>query len=158
MPSPTTAVLLLAVIASCGCRAAVDSADAGMSDGAAGGDAADRADRGEAADAVPDGDSAGTPAAVCDLLLQDCPDRRQACYPDATLSGATRCLFPGSGGPLAPCLLHEECDTRSVCVDSNGDGFTLCAPLCDPVAMPNGCQGRAACHALANYRAGTCDP
>jgi hypothetical protein len=154
MPSPPTAVLLLAVIASSGCRVAADSGDAGGSDGAGGGDAADRADKAETAD----GDSGGPPAGVCDLLLQNCPDRRQTCYPDATLSGATRCLFPGSGGPLAPCLLHEECDRRSICVDTNGDGFTLCATLCDPGAMPNGCQGVAACHSLANYRAGTCDP
>ena len=159
MPSPPTAVLLLlAVSASSGCRASVDSADAGVSDGAGGGDAANRADRAEAGDGAADGDSAGTSEDVCDLLLQNCPDRRQACYPDATLSGATRCLLPGSGGPLAPCLFHAECDTRLVCVDSNGDGFTLCAPLCDPVAMPSSCQGRAACRSLTNYRAGTCDP
>lgn len=120
-------------------------------------DAADAREAGETADSsnAPEVDSNAPTARVCDLILQNCPDR-QACYPDSTFSGATRCVFPGSGGPLSPCLLHEECDTRSICFDVNRDGFPLCTPLCDPAAAASGCQRGAPCRRLTNYGAGTC--
>ena len=152
-----TLVLLLLVTACSGCRVAADSGDAAASDGDASADGADRVDSADRAESA-DGDAGAPSTNVCDLLLQNCADRRQACYPDSTLPGATRCLFPGSGGPLAPCLLHEECDARLICIDSNRDGFTLCTPLCNPAARPTGCQGMAMCRSLTNYSAGTCDP
>jgi hypothetical protein len=139
------------VVATAGCRVATGASD-GASD-AAGGDRAP-ADGREAASDVDDAAASPT-TAECDLRRQNCPERR-ACYPDSTFSGATRCVFPGVAGPLAPCLLHEECDVGSICIDINRDGFTVCTPLCDPAASPTGCLPGAPCRRLNNYRAGVC--
>jgi len=115
------------------------------------------ADRG-APDGADDGATDTAPVPPCDLLLQDCPDPRKACYPADAQNGQTVCAFPGSGPSLTPCATSAECDVREVCAYSADAQTNLCAPLCDPSAADTGCAPGAACQPIPGYRAGYCAP
>jgi hypothetical protein len=109
------------------------------------------------ADGTADATDAVDAAAPCDLLLQDCPDRK-ACYPDDAQTGRTVCLFPGSSPPLTLCASSTECDAREVCAYVADAQTNECAPLCDPMAAATGCAPGAACVPIPGYRAGYCTP
>jgi hypothetical protein len=93
----------------------------------------------------------------CDLLLQDCPDKR-GCYLDENLQGDTFCAFKGAGGPLSPCMLQEDCDVRLACISSDpgNPASGVCVQLCRPQAGTTGCQPGLLCVTLPNYAAGYC--
>ncbi|MEA2696552.1 MAG: hypothetical protein QOI66_823 [Myxococcales bacterium] len=152
------AVWLLATLSLCSqCRfllgpddARPPVSDADASDGPAVPDGADIADG-------DDGPSNRVSRLECDLLLQDCPDKR-GCYPDEKLQGDTFCAFKGAGGPLSPCMLQEDCDVRLACISSDpgnpasGD----CVQLCRPLAGTTGCQPGLLCVTLPGYTVGYC--
>jgi len=111
----------------------------------------------DAADAgAPPADTGGDAAsALCDLLLQNCPDG-QSCYPDQP--GTARCAPPGSGPPLSICATGTECDARQVCVYVVEAEVNMCAPICDPAAAPTGCAQGSTCRLIPGYQAGFCTP
>lgn len=92
---------------------------------------------------------------VCDLLAQDCPDKK-TCYPfDA---GTTSCELTGSAPVSTACATSLECDAFEACVFVAESQLTMCAALCDPSAAQTGCLPGAVCRRIPGYRAGFCVP
>ncbi len=105
------------------------------------------------------------PPAPCNLLLQDCPDKK-ACYPVDSAPGTTTCSFAGSAPPSAPWTVDSKriplsssvCDLGEACVFVEESQITECATLCDPSMAQTGCQRGAPCRLLPGYSAGFCVP
>ena len=120
---------------------------------------ADASDGSEVSDVTAGDDGASDRASRldCDLLLQDCPDKR-GCYPDENLQGDTFCAFKGAGGPLSPCMLQEDCDVRLACISSDpgNPASGVCVQLCRPQAGTSGCQPGLLCVMLSSYSVGYC--
>jgi hypothetical protein len=116
-------------------------------------DAADvPGDQGDAADAR--GET--TFHRVCDLRLQDCPNK-QGCYPDDQLLGDTQCLGMGTGPALSGCIKQDDCDVRLLCLPNLAEPSNRsCVELCRLGVDPSGCQVGVSCLSLPPYDVGYC--
>jgi len=94
----------------------------------------------------------------CDLLLQNCAEPTDFCYPLDGVAGATQCQPPGTGSVMTACISSLECYGREACVFVPESQLTMCVTICDPGAIDTGCPPKAPCHLIPGYRAGYCVP
>src|SRR4051794_31480675 len=66
-------------------------------------------------DAAPDGVAGDTGPSSCDLLTQNCADKK-SCYPVDGQPGKTSCELTGSAPPTTACVMSLECDAFEACV------------------------------------------
>ena len=105
------------------------------------------------------GGSAGADSGPpCDLLLQNCTEATDFCYPLDGVAGATQCKPPGTGSVMTACISSLECYGRNACVFVPESQLTMCVTICDPGALDTGCPPKAPCHLIPGYRAGYCVP
>ena len=87
---------------------------------------------------------------VCDLIKQDCSDKRKACYPT---SGTGKCQTEGALSVQTACGFSgtdPDCARGLTCVTTSDVGG-ICLPLCD-VANPTVVCGLGnACHPLPGF-------
>ncbi len=122
--------------------------------------------------AVPDASRVtGTDAAVsdvasavittCDLLLQDCPDKQDGCYPLS--DGTGRCRPSGSVGEMGQCLVGEDppsCAPGLTCL-STASVANVCLRLCDltGASASYACSADEPCLRLSgSTKVGYCSP
>jgi hypothetical protein len=90
------------------------------------------------------------PQGSCDLIKQDCSDKRKACYPT---SGTGKCQTEGALSVQTACGFSgtdPDCARGLTCVTTSDVGG-ICLPLCD-VANPTVVCGLGnACHPLPGF-------
>ncbi len=113
-------------------------------DAAVGADVAEVDAASGAADTASDADTV-----ACDLLKQDCPGKKQACYPE---SGAGMCETAGFIGEPGNCLAPHDCAQGLTCVSNTQFGIMgSCLPLCDVSNPVPSCGKDNPCHPLDGF-------
>lgn len=87
----------------------------------------------------------------CDVILQNCPNPAEACYPRPI--GAPVCSSVGTQGEGGPCSLSTDCFAGFTCT---GGGQSVCHKICLPNSSTNTCGEGQSCSALADF--GVCTP
>lgn len=91
---------------------------------------------------------AGQGVPPCDLLVQNCPNPTEACFPLTT--GGAGCAPAGTRGEGAPCARATDCNGGFTCA---GGADAVCTRLCAPTSAVNVCSEGQVCSA-----AGVCTP